>query len=295
MSYFENIEQFKSDFFSNYNLNIKKITKKYEKERIIRLILSIVLTICLVGFGLYIIYCAISVDGDIYFDGFMGGIVVTIFGFIPYYLFKKYFEDKVKKEIMSIFQKNFNNITWSQKYNGNYKEFLNANLFSNFWNAPVQEYYDDVFSGRYKKVYFNIVEVEYRVGHCNKGNYAIFKGLIIKLSTNKNATSNSGNCKLNLHKLKDYNIEVYTDNKDRINNILNPLFIKKLKYIKSVFKSKKIRLSFVKNTLMIAFYTKKDLFSIGSLIKPINDFKQFNTLCEQLVLIFEMIDCLYLL
>ena len=52
----------------------------------------------------------------------------------------------------------------------------------------------------------------------------------------------------------------------------------------------KISAAFYQNTLYIALHTNKDLFSVGSLVKPVCDEKQFFTMFEEILSIIKLID-----
>ena len=60
--------------------------------------------------------------------------------------------------------------------------------------------------------------------------------------------------------------------------------------MKVAFRADKIKCSFYKDYLLIGLFTKKDLFSICSLFKRIDEPKQFFTMYEEIVSIIKLID-----
>ena len=66
--------------------------------------------------------------------------------------------------------------------------------------------------------------------------------------------------------------------------------MKQLDEIKVAFKVDYISCAFYEKHLLIALSTSKDLFSIGSLFKRIDDPKQFFTMFEEILSIIKLID-----
>ena len=66
--------------------------------------------------------------------------------------------------------------------------------------------------------------------------------------------------------------------------------MEKLNNVKMSFHSDKISFSFYENLLLVGIHTKKDLFSLGSLVRPVNDEKQFFQMFEEILSIIQLID-----
>lgn len=49
-------------------------------------------------------------------------------------------------------------------------------------------------------------------------------------------------------------------------------------------------MQFYQDSLLIALWSDKDLFAIGSLFKPVDDAKQYFTMYEEIVSIVKLID-----
>ena len=60
--------------------------------------------------------------------------------------------------------------------------------------------------------------------------------------------------------------------------------------LKTAFKARGVRCAFYGNTILIALHTSKDLFSLCSLIRPIDDEKQYFKMYEEISSIVEFID-----
>ena len=60
--------------------------------------------------------------------------------------------------------------------------------------------------------------------------------------------------------------------------------------MKLAFNAEKVYCAFYKKYLLIGLSVKKDLFSVCSLVKPINDSKQFFQLYEEILSVIKLID-----
>ena len=66
--------------------------------------------------------------------------------------------------------------------------------------------------------------------------------------------------------------------------------MERLNAMKVAFKANKISCAFYEKYLLVGLSTKKDLFSICSLFKKIDDPKQFFTMFEEILSIIKLID-----
>ena len=194
----------------------------------------------------------------------------------------------------------FGNMKWTcEKYSG-------GKVFSSSCVIPEyeSEEYDDIFYGSYKDVGIEIVEPEYDVGS-GKNRRTVFDGVIIKLNMNKNFTSHtvvkpnslmhiSPNSELHHTELEDpeFNkkFDVYTNDDVDARYLLTPTFMERLKKMKTAFSASSVSCAFYGDLLIIAMPTNKDIFSICSLIKPVDDNRQYFRMYEEIVSIIKLID-----
>ncbi len=66
--------------------------------------------------------------------------------------------------------------------------------------------------------------------------------------------------------------------------------MERLNTMKTAFSAQKVSCSFYDENLFIGLYTEADLFSIGSLLQPINEEKQFLALFEEILFVIKLID-----
>ena len=297
----DNLQEFRRNYYNTYQNYLVPVLNKFETERKRSLALAIILAIVLCIVGAFIAYVGFknSEKGTAKF----GGLIFCI-GCGMYYMFKKGFEGKIKSQIMGEVCKCFGNMRWYDFYNGNHRFFSEAGAVPAY--TDVED--DDVFIGTYKDVNILIAESEYETGRGNNSN-TVFKGVVIKLDMNKKFSGHTVVCsetmmhktplaKLKRTELEDVEFEkkydVFTDDPIEARYILTPTFMEKVKNIEVAFSCKNIKCAFYQESLVIAMTTKTDLFSIGSLIKPVADPKQFENLLNQFVSILALIDTLKL-
>lgn len=295
------LQEFRKNYYNMYQNYLVPIVSKFDTERKWSLVIAIILTIVLCLVGGFVSYVGIKNNekGTTKF-----GILIFCIGCSMYYMFKKGFEAKIKEKIMGKVCKCFGNMTWYDYYNGNHRFFSESGAIPAYTNVDD----DDVFIGTYKDVNILVAESEYEVGN-GKDRSTVFKGVVIKLDMNKNFNGHTVVCSDTLmHKsplpslkrteLEDVEFEkkydVFTNDPVDARYVLTPTFMDKIKNIEVAFSCKKIRCAFYQESLVIAMTTKTDLFSIGSLIRPVADTKQFEDLLNQFVSILALIDILKL-
>ncbi|MEE3350327.1 MAG: DUF3137 domain-containing protein [Candidatus Gastranaerophilaceae bacterium] len=296
------IEEFRRNFYNNYHNYLVGALEEFENKRKSKLIKAIVISVILILSGVILGYIELKYSSKP--DGRLEFILIAL-GFGTYHTIKKNFEKDIKNKIMTSVCRCFNEfITWSQSYN-NHTEFVNSGAIPKFADAEV----DDVFNGIYKNVRISVVEAEYSIGS-GKNRRTTFKGVIIKLNMNKKFSGHTIVCndsimhnspvkELKRTELEDVEFEkkydVFTNDPVEARYILNPRFMEKIKNIKVAFKCNKIKCAFHNNNLIISMDTgNTDLFSIGSLVKPVADPKQFEELMSQFISILALIDILEL-
>lgn len=297
-----NYSEMRRDFYAKYQKNIVPVVKNFDKERKIKLffaivgatILSIIGCICLLGLlvadGDKDVIEA-SLKGALFFFGLACGV---------WYMIKKGFESKIKAKIMPTVCSCFENLIWSEGVYEGGELFKASGVVPHF----TSESYDDIFTGSHKDVNMEIVESDFVVGH-GKNRRTVFSGVVIKLDMNKNFTSHTVITPDTLfHKspvkdlrhttLEDVQFEkkfdVFTNDEVDARYLITPTFMERLKGMKTAFKADKIRCSFYGQYLLVALSTNKDLFSLCSLVKPMDDAQQYFQMYEEMVSIVKLID-----
>ena len=131
----------------------------------------------------------------------------------------------------------------------------------------------------------------------------LFRGITIIFNMNKNFKSHtivkSSLFAPKLDYLKRTKLEdeefnrkfhVYTNDEVDARYLLTPAFMERLKNIEVAFRAKDITAAFYEDRLVIALSTNKDLFSIGSLAKPVTDSKPYFQMFEEILSIIQLID-----
>lgn len=290
--------QMRNEFYEKYQKEIVPAVSVYEKERKIKLALALFCSGIIFIAGIFITYYLITNDGgsdslNIIFFIFAGAFGV-------YYLFKKSFENKLKAKIMPVLAKTFEQLSWSH---GKYKDkdlFTNACLIDSYTSAS----FDDIFRGKNNDVDFEIIESRF-TKRSGKNEITVFSGAIVKLKMNKNFTGHtiirpdsfthkSPSSKLWHTTLEDVSFEkrydVFTNDEVEARYLITPSFMERLNKIKVAFGSESLNCAFYQDCLLIALWSDKDLFAIGSLFKPVDDAKQYFTMYEEIVSIVKLID-----
>ena len=87
---------------------------------------------------------------------------------------------------------------------------------------------------------------------------------------------------------KKYN--VYSRDEIEARYLVTPAFMERLKNIKTAFKTEQIRCSFYKGSLMIAISSPKNLFEVGNLFNPINNYKAIENFYREMKSVLNMIE-----
>ncbi len=300
-SYPQMRKEFQDLFFNDISLQLQN----YEDTRKKKLFLAMATLIICVIIGLFILSASFvfmittkNKEADICLQL---GIAMFVLGGMLWTLIKKRFERSVKREIMPIVCKCFGDLTWeSSLYKGNKNIFLDSNLIKKY----TFEEYDDIFSGTYCDVAFEMIESKFTKQQ-GKNQETIFKGVIIKLDMNKRFNGNtvilpdaighaSPDSKLRHTTLEDVEFEkqfdVFTDDEVEARYLITPSFMERLKNMRVAFAASGVQCAFYGKYLLIGLKTNKDLFSLCSLVKPVNDAKQFFTMYEEIISIIKLID-----
>ena len=84
--------------------------------------------------------------------------------------------------------------------------------------------------------------------------------------------------------------DVYSSDQIEARYLITPSFMERLNNLTTAFGTKKVKCSFFDDKFMIAISTKKDLFEIGKINKPLTDPENLETFYSELNSIYQMID-----
>ncbi len=299
MSEEKTYKQMREEFTQKFYRKIAPELQKYDKERVNKQEIAVSVSAILILIAILIVISdfknkTIS-DTNCQFSFWLFSLAIFIFWTI-----KKDFERKIKTLIMPTVCKCFGNLKWSC---GSYKLstiFFSTKLFDNYDFIS----YDDIFTGDFKDVNFEIIEAKFTKGS-GKSKSTIFDGVIIKLDMNKsfngrtvirpNTLLHSSPSPILKHtELEDINFEkkfdVFTDDEVEARYLITPSFMERLNEMQVAFKADKVSCAFYNKYLFVALQTPEDLFSICSLFKRVDDPKQFFTMFEEILSIIKLID-----
>ncbi len=304
--------QMRCDFYEKFKTKIRPKILPFEKERLKQKKIADLLFSIFVFLGVLIILYGISsfIFGIVEFcpemlAGILFSVPFFIFAMVSKIIISKNFERKIKTKVMPLVCSSFGKLYWaSGRYQGDISLLNNSCIVPYYENSS----YDDFFTGEHRGVNFEIIEADYtreEGSGDDKKTVTVFDGVILKLKMNKNfkghtvirpdSLLHSKPAKhLERTILEDVNFEkkfdVYTNDEIEARYLITPSFMERLTNLKTAFFANKVYCAFYMGHLFIGLYTTKDLFSLCSLDKPVDDFRQYNTLFEELLSIVQLID-----
>ena len=307
--------QMRNEFTERFYKQIVPKIQNHEKERKATFFFAIVCSMPFIIVAILAFFTYNKID----FDTFMILLTLYVFASGVFCFIKKRFENSIKPQIMPIVCSCFTNtnLKWSTKepyidilptFIDNLPSFIGykETEYLDPYVCPVcfQTHYDDMFEGCFKEIKFEIVEMGC-IRKYGKGKEDAFSGVIVKLDMNKEFTGctvikpetlihHSPSAKLKRTELEDIVFEkkfdVFTDDEVEARYLITPSFMERLNEMKVAFTADKVSCAFYEKSLFVALSTKKDLFSICSLFKKIDDPKQFFTMFEEILSIIKLID-----
>lgn len=289
--------QMRKEFQEAFFKKISPGLSKYESERLRQFGYTRAVKIAALIIILVLVFLTKQIDiGLILFICCIAGAVC--FGL------KKKFENEIKQKIMPYVCKCLVDLKW--KYaQCSFEQLLCKSGIIDRYNRVS---YDDSFTGIYKDINYEICETSfyYKTGTGkNSSTRTVFKGVMIKLDMNKSFTGNtvirpdtlkhaSPAANLKHTTLEDVVFEkkfdVFTDDEVEARYLITPSFMERLNNMKTAFSADRVSCAFYDKYLLVGLHTSKDLFSLCSLIKPVNDSKQFFTMFEEILSIIKLID-----
>ena len=323
----DNYNQSRIKFQQSYYNILMPVIKEMESKRKLYLLLAILSSSFIVVIDMSLIFIITISILPIYEK--IGLIIVMLiflsFANCAFVSQEKSFEKKIKPLIMPVACNCIGNIKWylndvekpvfTMYSSDTYKppeKLEGANLYVNSSLIPAftKSHYEDCFSGEHNGVKYKIKEVEYSI-HVNyvksSQKVSVFKGIIIEIDMNKrfdgctlvrqkDIIHGGDSCPPKLKEiiLEDVNFAkkfyVYAEDEVEARYLLTTAFMERINNIKLAFNARKIDFVFYDNRLVFAIHAQKDLFSIASLLKPVNNTKQFFTMFEQILSIIKLID-----
>ncbi|MBE7706390.1 MAG: DUF3137 domain-containing protein [Cyanobacteria bacterium SIG30] len=210
------------------------------------------------------------------------------------------FETEIKNQIMPTICSYIGDIEWKKRSRG----YANGVRESQLIRKYDYQYCDEVFTGSYKDIPYVIAEVLF-TEKGNKGEYPVFRGIIIKIDVNKEFNSHTlimptPNWEFRILKglertqLDNINFEkkynVFTNNEVEARYLITPTFMERLNTIKMAFFARRIRCAFHNGNLLIALNSRRDVFSIGKLYSTILNIKPYLRMYEEIASIINLIE-----
>ena len=206
---------------------------------------------------------------------------------------------------MSVFCKALGDFRWRPQKTVDYGLFVNAGVAPQKWFKAES---DDIFTGKHNGVSIEIAEVAY-YKRTSRGTETEFRGVCVILDMNKEfhghtlVTSDT-----NLHLspinglkhtiLEDSRFEkifdVFTNDEVEARYLLTPSFMERIVKIRRTFGAAKILCAFYMDKLFISIETGVDMFSLGNLAVPADDYKQLYRMYTEISSVIELIDQLKL-
>ena len=294
------ITQFRKDYETLLVNKVIPILTSFEEERKRRLVLAIVLVVIFVLISIIILATNQSKEA-----GRIAFFILSLTTF-AYHEIQKTFENKIKKNVMPTLMNAVPGFYWQETppvTKKNIEDCLiipQTELFSGF---------DDCFVGKYRGVDVAISECSYR-SHSGDHPTIILVGVVIRIKMNKhfdgvtvvrprNPGYRDKYNDLKKHKMEEVKLEdsefekqyiVYSTDQIESRYLLTTSFIERFKNIKMAFESEFAYCSFYGDSVYIAPHSGKDLFALGSLIRPVANTKQFETLFNEFASILALVD-----
>lgn len=225
----------------------------------------------------------------------------------PYKTYKK----KIKNDVMDVFINYFEGFSYHLGQGLNEEEIQKSHIFPHYTTASA----DDCFEGTFNDVHIRVCEqILDQIHYDAKGRShrkIVFQGIAIELQMNKSFSGQTIVLKdsgifnrlkkfagLNRVKLEDIvfekMFEVYSSDQTEARYLLTPIFMERMLDLRDLYKSKSIQFSFYDNKLLISINTKQDMFEAFSFFKSNINKAKIDTVFEQFLTIFSIIDILKL-
>lgn len=303
------IREFQENFYQVYHKQVAPKMKAFEAKRQKRKMLALVSSFS-VFFIITVLFYFFFILGSGSQDLFFNCLFTIPFAAVPAYSiyrwFKKTFEREIKVAIMPALMTAFGDFKWVQSTPIYESDIRMSKLFTRFERMSV----DDCFAGSYQGVPIKIAEAEltYKTRDTNnrRRTHTEFKGVLVSIDMLKKFTGHTivkTRAPFNVGLYEEVRLEdpvferqFYVSSNDQVEAryLLTTAFMERFKNVQKAFQASTVECSFLNNQLLIAISVNKDLFSLGGLMEPLSDTKQFTLFFKELVTIFEIIEILKL-
>ncbi len=236
-------------------------------------------------------------------------IVLAVFVFLIQRPFKSY-KKRMKNDTMQTFIDYFKGFSYKQNDGLTESEIQDSLVFPDFDTCKA----DDCFSGTFQGVKLRLCEqILKKIENTGKKRREriVFQGIAIEFDMNKKFQGQT-------IVLKDHGVfsrfqkpqglervgledpqfeklfEVYSSNQIEARYILTPVFMERILTLKDLYKGKSVQLAFQNQKVLIAINTKQDMFEPYSFFKTNLNKPKIDTVFEQFLTVFSIIDILKL-
>lgn len=296
---FESTQEFRKNFTKVYHSEVSPMLEEFESQKntvkkqiAIVKVVAVLFVLGLLWWNKFSINQAVS----------LFVIVTAMISLIIIHVLSWLFEKSLKKKIMPTVMKAFGDFTWSEFGSIDEYTIKESKLYTHF-NRKCD---GDNFYGTYKGLSVEVDETALIDTKRDSGEhmrtYTEFGGVLVQIDFKKNFKGHTiirrrrllNNKCYEEVKLEDpeFSKMYFVDGSDQIESryILTTSFMERFKNIKNAFRASQMEASIKDSKILIAISTKRDLFKLGSLNRPINDTKQFTKMLNELVSIFDIID-----
>ena len=301
----EKIEQdlYSSKFNSVFNDNVIAVFKKFEKSRIIYLIVSIILALLAIIFVATMIYLNFINYINIMDSPtiILAVLYVPIILAIAIVILVRTYKDCIKKEVLNQLISFIGDFKIAD--NKNDREYIEKlKLFDKF-DISVCE---NRIKGKYNSLDMDIQEIKLYDTTKQKNSFSetlVFKGILVKIPNNK---EDMGRIIIKRKKNKndknhteiffeDYEFSqyynVYTDNEPEAKSIITDSFMNQMVKYAQQDKSRNISVSFENNNINIAIASPKEWFEVAFL-KPATNIATYREPVSKIISILKIVDFL---
>jgi len=295
------IAQFQKDYAELLESKVMPVLNDFEGERKKRLAGATTLA---VFFSILAILLFLFYNGNRCGD--LIGLCIAAAGGC-WFLIKKSFEKKVKRLIMPVLMHAVPGFYWQETPPVKKEEIQQSKILP-FANKLGYRF-DDCFIGKYRNVKVAISECECTLGSGNNSK-TILEGAVIKFQMNKKfdgmtvirpkkpgyrdkyddlKRANMSEVKLEDPEF-DKKFTVYSTDQVEARYLITTAFMERFKGVQDAFISRFAYCSFCGDSVFIAPHTGRDLFNLCSLVKPIGNREQFETLFNEFASILALVD-----
>ncbi len=301
------IKKFKQDYSRLVEKEVIPVMSKFEDERKKRLVAAVI-SASVLGLVAFILFFFVNPEstsankavGQLAWGSVLGAFLVWTY-------IKKSFENKIKKLIMPVLMSAIPGFDWLQTPPVKKEDIQNCMIIP--FSKKVSYSFDDCFVGKYRNVNVALSECKCDLGNHNNKK-TIIEGAFIKFDMNKNFEGvtvirprdpgyRDKYDDLKREKMSEVELEdpefskkfvVYSTDQIEARYLITTAFMERFKQVEDAFDADFSYCSFSGKSIYIAPHTGRDMFNLCSLVKPIVNREQFETLFNEFASILAMVD-----